>query len=122
MEPLERAANLSVARACGFGALAILCFMVGFSYQPMLSARIGGSMALLTCAILLIKAWLAPTTPYKSTETWLMLGQEDRPPAETAQQLIGETLRRVFLDYARFSALVAITLLGSSVLLGVFSR
>lgn len=118
MTPIERAANLSVGRACAFTVLAILCFMVGFSYQPMLSARVGGSLALLTSVILLFKAWFAPSKRFRDTETWLILEEGDRPPADVAQHLIGTTLRRVFLDYARFSALVAIVLLGTSILFG----
>jgi hypothetical protein len=118
MDPVERAANLSVGRACAFASLAILCFMVGFSYQPFLSARVGGSFALLTSGILLAKAWLAPAKPYKHTELWLILPEGDRPPPDSAQQLIGQTLRRVFLEYARFSALIAIMLLGASFVFG----
>jgi hypothetical protein len=118
MDPVERAANLSVGRACAFTCLAILCFMVGFSYQPTLSARVGGSFALLASIILLIKAWLAPTTPYKQTETWLILEDNEKPAADTAQQVIGTMLRRIFLDYARFAALIAVLLLAASVLFG----
>jgi hypothetical protein len=121
MEPVERAANLSVGRACAFACLAILCFMVGFSYQPYLSARVGGSFALLTAAILLVKAWLAPAKPYKHTEVWIILAAPERPTPEAAQQLIGRTLQRVFLEYARFSALIAAILLAASVVFGYMS-
>jgi hypothetical protein len=47
MEAIERAAHISVGRACAYCGLAILCFMVGFSYEPHLSARVGGAFALL---------------------------------------------------------------------------
>jgi flagellar biosynthesis protein FliR len=122
MDPVERAANLSVGRACAFASLAILCVMVGFSFQPDLSGRVGGFFALLASVVLLVKAWFAPTKPYRDTETWLILNGADRPPPETAQQLIGQTLRRIFLEYARFAAVLAIILLGASFALGLIAR
>jgi flagellar biosynthesis protein FliR len=122
MDPVERAANLSVGRACAFACLAILCFMVGFSYQPHLSARVGGSFALLASAVLLVKAWLAPTKPYKDTELWIILQAADRPHSDAAQQLIGQTLRRVFLEYARFAALIAAMLLAASFVFGLLAK
>jgi hypothetical protein len=34
MEELRKAAFISVARGCGFGMLAIICVMVGMSFNP----------------------------------------------------------------------------------------
>lgn len=118
MEAIERAAHVSVGRACAFCGLAILCFMVGFSYEPHLSARVGGAFSLLLSLVLALKAWLASGTPYKRTETWLILPDDDRPPPHLAQQLIATTLRGVFLYYARYAALLAILLLAASLLYG----
>jgi hypothetical protein len=122
MEAIERAANLSVGRACGFCSLAIFCFMVGFAYEPHLSARVGGSFALITAFVLMWKARAARTTPYKRTETWLILAEQDRPPPHTAQATIGRVLRHTFLIYAKLSAMLALLLLASSVLLGWLLR
>ena len=120
MDAIERAAHLSIGRACAFGALAILCFMVGFSYDPHLSARVGGSFSLLMCLVLLVKAWLTQRTPYKHTETWLILDEVDRPPADLAQGLVATAMRSVFLVYARYSALTAALLLAASIVFGWF--
>jgi hypothetical protein len=117
MEAIERAAHISVGRACGFAGLAILCFMVGFSYQPHLAARIGGSLALLLTAVLVVKALLAERTNYKHTETWLILADSERPPAATAQALISNILRIVYFQYARYAALSAAVLLASSIVM-----
>jgi hypothetical protein len=122
MEPIERAANLSVGRACGFCGLAIVCFMVGFSYDPHLSARVGGTFALLTSIVLVVKAMMAFRTPYKQTETWLILDESARPPPAQAQQSIGLVRRRVFMIYARYCAFAAVLLLAASVLFGLFIR
>ena len=118
MEAIERAAHISVGRACAYCGLAILCFMVGFSYEPHLSARVGGSFALLLSLVLALKAWLAASTPYKRTETWLLLAEHDRPPPDVAQHLIATILRGVFLYYARYAALLAMLLLAASLLYG----
>jgi hypothetical protein len=117
MEAIERAAHVSVGRACAYCGLAILCFMVGFSYEPHLSARVGGSFSLIMALVLACKAWLAGRTPYKRTETWLILPDQDRPPPHLAQHLIATTLRGVFLYYARYSAMLAMLLLSLSLLL-----
>jgi hypothetical protein len=117
MEAIERAANISVARACGFCALAIICFMVGFSYEPHLAARTGGMLSFAVTLALVFKALVAERKPYKTTETWLMLADGERPPAGIAQAVIGTTLRWVFLKYARYAALVTVVLLAAAVVL-----
>jgi hypothetical protein len=53
--------------------------------------------------------------PYKTTETWLLLSEEDRPPPEIAQALIGTTLRTVLLRYAQYSALITVVLLTAAI-------
>lgn len=118
MEAIERAAHVSVGRACGFGGLAIFCFMVGFAYDPHLSARVGGAFALIMALVLAAKAWFAPSVSYKQTETWLMLTDAERPPPTIAQELIASVLRGVFLIYARYSALAAVLLLAASTVFG----
>lgn len=114
MEAIERAAHLSVGRACGFGALAILCFMTGLSYEPVLAARAGGGFCLLMAAILIVKALAARRVPYKRTETWLILEVHERPAPAVAQVLIGGVLRAVFLNYARYAALTSALLVGAA--------
>jgi hypothetical protein len=122
MEAIERAAHISVGRACAYCGLAILCFMVGFSYEPHLSARVGGSFSLLMSLVLWLKAWLASRTPYKRTETWIILPDHDRPPPHLAQNLIATVLRGVFLFYARYAAILAMLLLGASLMLALVKQ
>jgi hypothetical protein len=47
MEELRKAAFISVARGCGFGMLAIICVMVGLSYNPRAVFQAGGILTLL---------------------------------------------------------------------------
>jgi hypothetical protein len=119
MDAVERAAYLSVGRACGFGALAIFCFVVGLSYDPNLAAKAGGILCLLMTAILLMRAASAPTRPYKATETWLMLENAERPPEQIAQQVIGSALRNAYFWYARSTAMVTALLVVIAMLLPI---
>jgi hypothetical protein len=117
MDAVERAAYLSVGRACAFGALAIFCFVVGLSYDPNLATKAGGILTMLMTAILLMRAISAPTRPYKSTETWLILEISERPSAHIAQQVIGSALREAYFWYARSTAIVTASLLAAALLL-----
>jgi hypothetical protein len=117
METIERVANISVGRACAFCGLAIVCFMVGFSYEPYLSARVGGIFTFVMTLVLVFKGLFAWRVPYKSTETWLMLEDHEKPPAAVAQSVIASVLRGVFLQYARYSAASSLALLAAAVVL-----
>ena len=39
--------------------------------------------------------------PYKRTETWLLIPDEDRPPAVVAQQIISVAMRSAYLWFSR---------------------
>jgi hypothetical protein len=120
MSDLERAAEHSVARGVGFGALATVLVVAGLAGYPQLALKSGAALALLIWAVLRLKALRAPRRPYKRTEVWLML--EPRPvwPADMAQRLIGTTLKRTLERYARFALVAAVGLwLASPLLAGL---
>jgi hypothetical protein len=117
MEAIERAAYVSVGRACGFASLAIVCFMLGLSYQPHLSARIGAVMTLIMTGVLVFRAGTALARPYKRTETWLILDVAERPDPRAAQHLIGHALREAYLWYARCTAAVTVVLFAATLVL-----
>ena len=119
-EPIERAALISVSRACGFAGLGIFCFMVGTAPFIALSFKIGGILTLTVCLILLYKAAEASRKPYARTELWLILPPPDRPTRATAQQIVSGTLRRVYLTFAKHAAAVASVLLFIALLLTLF--
>ena len=122
MRRLQQMAWLSIARACGFAALAIGTLMFGLSGNVLMSFRTGGILTLITSLILLVRGLQAPTRPYKRTEVWLMLEPEDRPQAALAQTVIGETLKQTYLTFALHSALIAGGMLLLSLLLALVSR
>jgi hypothetical protein len=119
MDPLRQAAYVSIGRACGFGSLAILCFMVGLSFDPSLAARTGGILGLVMTGVLIVKARLAERVPYRRTETWLILAESDRPPPAVVQSLVGAVLRDVFLEFARYTAIAAVLMLLAAILLAI---
>lgn len=115
--PIEINAWISVARGCGFAGLAAVCGMVGMSYDPPQALKFGGYCALMTSAILLLKAWRASTVRYSQTETWIMLEAHERPPAPIAQVVVSNARRHVLYRFARITAGTAVALLVSSMLL-----
>lgn len=107
---MRRIAYATVLRACGFGSLAIFCFMVGLSFAPRIALQTGGVLTLLMTGILLLKALEARWKPYRRTEMWLYLRKEDRPPAGSAQQLTSAVLRETYLTFAMWTSLIAIVI------------
>ena len=107
LNTIEQLARLSVARACGFAALAIGTVMIGFSWDLALAFRAGGVLALAAAGVLAAKGFKARRRPYRHTELWLMLPKEQRPHAEVAQQLIGTALREVYFRFAEHTAAIA---------------
>ncbi len=110
MENMRQVAYATVLRACGFGSLAIFCFMVGLSFIPRLAFQMGGMFTMLMTAILLLKALEARWKPYRRTEMWLYLPKEERPPAASAQQLTSAVLRETYLTFAMWTSIVAIVM------------
>jgi hypothetical protein len=107
---MRRVAFATVLRACGFGSLAIFCFMIGLSFAPRVAFQTGGALTLFMTGILALKALEARWKPYRRTEMWLYLRKEDRPPPATAQQLTSTVLRETYLTFAMWTSLMAIVM------------
>src|SRR5688572_11176433 len=119
MEAMRRVAYATVLRACGFGSLAIFCFMVGLSFAPRLAFQTGGILTMLMTGILAIKAVESRWKSYRRTEMWLYLRKEDRPPADIAQKLTSTVLRETYLTCATWTCQVAIVMLGMALMFGL---
>jgi hypothetical protein len=111
MEHVQSSAQISVARGAGFGLLAIFCTMVGLSGTPVLALKTGGLLCLLACFILLLKAHRSARRPYRRTEVWLMLPDEQRPPPPIAQQVIGAAIRDASRRFGLYYAIASASLL-----------
>jgi hypothetical protein len=110
MEQMRRIAYESVMRACGFGSLAIFCVMVGLSFNPKVAFQSGAFLTTTMAVILILKARLALTKDYRSTEMWLYLPEESRPPKAYAQWITGSILRETFLTFAMWTTGLSIVL------------
>ena len=108
MEEMRRVAFETVARACGFGSLAIFCFMVGLSFDPVIAFQSGGTLTVFMVLVLLFKAYEARTKDYRRTEMWLYLSEEARPPKDYAQWASATVLRETYLQFARWTAGIAV--------------
>jgi hypothetical protein len=104
---IRRYAQLSIARGCGFGALAIATLMLGCSSDIDLFLRTGGIATLLMCFVLLLKASRADQVRHSETEVWVMIPKDKRPPAEVAGPLIANARRDYLLRFAYVAAIVA---------------
>ncbi|MGE3914726.1 MAG: hypothetical protein AB7F78_03420 [Hyphomicrobiaceae bacterium] len=107
IDRIEHLAHVSVARGCGFAALAILTFFIGMSSDIVVAFKCGGYLAMLTTAVLLLKASLATRQNYRRTELWVMLKPAERPDAAIAQQIISTVLRDAYLRFARQGAILS---------------
>jgi hypothetical protein len=113
-EIVRSLAYVSIARGCGFAALAVVCLMMALSFDAGLSLRTGGFGLLLGCVILLLKADHAPRKPYRRTEVWLMMDARERALVENRPALIGSSLREASLRFAFLFAGGAVFCLGAA--------
>jgi hypothetical protein len=110
MEELRRVAHETVLRACGFASLAIFCVMIGLSFLPRSAFQAGGFLSMVMTLVLVLKAWEARTKDHRRTEMWLYLSEESRPPRPVAQKIISAVMRETYLVFARWTAVVSITM------------
>lgn len=107
MDDIRRIAFECVARGVGFGALAIVITMIGFSFNMLLAIKIGSGLCTLMAAILLVRGQFAARTPYKRTELWFLLPADLRPPESQAQWVSSTVIREAYQTFAYYAAIVA---------------
>jgi hypothetical protein len=108
VDRIQVAAETSIGRAVGFGALAIGTVMFGLVFDPAFAFKTGGALTLLMAAILELKAERARSQPYRSTEVWLLLDRQLDLPDAHAQRIVSSVLRSVYQRYAKASFAVAV--------------
>lgn len=100
MDEIRKLAFNCVARAVGFGSLAIATVMLSLAFEPVLALRAGAIMGLAMAGILTFKAAVAPRQNHRHMEIWLYLDESSRP----AEAHAGLILSNVMSDtYARFA-------------------
>ena len=110
MDRIRYHAWASVARACGFGALAIFTAMVGAIAVPAVAAKIGAAGTALMAAILIYKAVNALRQPYRTTELWIMLDRNHGLPEAHAQRILMGALQECYTRLAKVAFTVATVL------------
>jgi hypothetical protein len=110
MEEMRKIAFACVARACGFGMLAIVCIMVGMSFNPRAVFQAGGILTLMMTCVLILKARYALTQDYKKTEMWLYLPKDFRPPEAYAQWAASTVMRDAYFTFAYYTAMISIVM------------
>ena len=107
IDRIRQLAELSVRRACGFAALAIVTFMVGLSADPIVALKAGAVSSTLLGFVLFIKSIRSQQTDYRRTELWILLDRRHDLPEAHAARVITGVLREVYLRYAELAAWVA---------------
>ena len=110
MDRIQVAAEISIGRAVGFGALAISTVVLGLIFDPALALKTGGALTLLMAAVIQLKAERARFQPYRQTEVWLILEKRLGLPDDHAQRIVSTVLRSTYHRYAQASAAVAVIL------------
>jgi hypothetical protein len=114
VDRIQVAAEISIGRAVGFGALAVGTVVLGLVFEPALALKTGSALTLLMAVILLLKAEQARSRPYRRTEVWLILDKQLGLPEDRAQRMVGQVLHDTYHRYARYclAAAVGLWLLG----------
>jgi hypothetical protein len=110
-DKIERLTAISIGRGVGFGALTVICFMVGFASSWASFLRAGGLGALLICMVLAFKCLNSRPDLFRRTEVWIMLDKHERPPSEVAAAMISAARRSIMLRWAERAAWAAAIML-----------
>jgi hypothetical protein len=110
MEHMRQVAHDTVLRACSFASLGIFCVMTGMAFDPKLAFQAGGFLTTIMAFVLILKAREALTKDYRRTEMWLYIDKDRRPPESYAQWASSTILRDTYLNFAKWTALISITM------------
>ncbi len=107
---MREIAYTTVLRACAFASLAIFCVMIGLSFLPRSAFQAGGFLTIVMTLVLVLKAREARTKDHRHTELWLYLPKESRPPQIVAQRTVSTLMREIYLQFARWTAIISIVM------------
>jgi hypothetical protein len=110
VDRIQAAAEISVGRAVGFGALAVGTMVLGLVFDPVLALKTGGALTLLMSVVLRMNSRQAWSRPYRRTEVWLILDRRLEVPEDCAQRMVSQVLHDTYDRYARCCLAVAVGL------------
>lgn len=103
METIRQTAMTCVGRAVFFGYLAISMVMLGSIFDLVLFFRSGAILAFVQTAVLVWFAQTAQLRDPKTTETWILLSEKDRPHNDHARRAFANVMKEVYLFYATYT-------------------
>lgn len=101
MDKIRKTAFLCTGRAVMFGAFAIVCVMLSFSFDPAMALHAGALLGLVMAEILILKAFFVSWQNPRRTEVWLHLDPDSRPAGDPARSVFAGVLRDVYAGFAR---------------------
>lgn len=122
MDRIRYFADLSIRRACGFGFLACGTGMFALYWDIASALKLGATCSSFMAAILIWKAFEAPSRNYRHTEVFLMMDKRHDFPEARAQQVFGNILRERYLWHATIVAVGAVLLWVLSFLIPLIDR
>jgi hypothetical protein len=117
-DDIRRCAELSVRRGCGFGLMALVTAMVGFSSEPRIAVRVGTFSMLIAALVLFWRGWRARSRNYRRTEVWLMIEDAPALPRDRLQSMLGGALADVYFIHARLAAYLVLAMCAISLAVG----
>jgi hypothetical protein len=117
MEKIHKTAFMCIGRAVMFGAFAIACIMLSFSFDLALSLYAGAVLTLVMAEILILKALIMPWQNPKRTEVWTYLDARSRPSGPSGKAVFIAVLTDVYTQFARDSFAAACAFFAVSILL-----
>jgi len=81
--------------------------MIGMSFHPKLAFQAGGFLTMIMAFILIFKSREFLTNDYRTTEMWLYIEKDFRPPEAYAQWASATILRDTYLTFALWTSLIS---------------
>ena len=98
---------ISVARGCGFGALAVSMISFSLISWPVMAFKLAALGCTLATAILVLKAERVRNRSHKTTEVWAMLQRRIDVPETHVQRVVTNALYDTFREFALYAATLA---------------
>jgi hypothetical protein len=122
LDRIRACARHSIGRAFLFALLAIGAAMSGLIVWPSIAFQLGGVSALLTAAILMLRAQGVARRSYRSTETWILLGRSHQFPESIARRAFAEILGETYRQFALHATILGLGMLALALVTALAER
>ncbi len=120
MFPFTRYAFFTLARDAGFVALAGITMMVAASgYEAATALKVGATVALAFCVLLLCRSSLLTDERFQRSEAWRGLHPDERPAGDHGREAARRQMEELMLHFAKGAAGIAGILFSSALICSV---